>query len=99
MSRLFEPDVVYPRDDTGCYIELEGEVIEVDDESLSELECVYEVKVRTEKGDFSGWTDGPPNIKPPAVGYRARIRIYNSGGGWYPDDKIVFWSAPDVPAT
>ena len=45
------------------------------------------MKVLTERGEAIGYTTHPPK-----VGYRATIRLYNSGGGWYPDDRIVGWA-------
>jgi hypothetical protein len=89
MHRLFDyQKFVYPLDDIGPYVEFTGKVIEVDDKRNvnNEWEEV-KVSVQTERGIFSGYTP-----RPPKVGYYARIRLYNSGGGWYPDDRIVGWS-------
>lgn len=84
--RLFDYKFVYPSDDYGGrYVELEGEVIStysVDDD----LHCI---EVRTDKGDFSGYIE---HGKPAKIGTSATIRIYDAGGGWYPDNKIVSWS-------
>lgn len=94
MTRLFEHGVSYPSDrEGGCYVEFEGPVVEVGkplDETSDMLETP--VTVRTEKGDFRGWATFPACCGAPVVGDRATIRVYDSGGGWYPDDKIISWT-------
>lgn len=89
---LFERSrgVVYPSDQYGEYIELEGEVTWVEADEDNEP---YSAKVHTPEGTFDCFGTG----QKPAVGYRARVRIYNAGGGWYPDDRIIGWSAPPSP--
>ena len=73
-------------DDYGAiYIELIGEVIHIG-EPLSRDAAV---KVKTNEGVFTGYYLASHL---PKVGYFAKIRIYDSGGGWYPDDRIVAWS-------
>lgn len=96
MARLFEPGYVYPSDrEGGCYLELEGDVIAVDDIDVggSDLREVG-VTVRTDKGEFRGFTQYPRSSTfHPQVGHRARIRVYDIGGGWYPDHRITgFWT-------
>jgi hypothetical protein len=94
VPRLFEPNVVYPSDRTGGgYVEFEGPVVEVGDPlDTSSGMLEMPVVVRTEKGDFRGWTNCPSHHGPLRVGDRATIRVYDSGGGWYPDDRIVGWT-------
>jgi len=86
---LFEPGLVYPSDSTGPYVDLEGEVVAVKGSALED-EDDYFARVRTPKGEFEcvGKKPGPER------GYRARIRVYRSGGGWYPDDIVISWWKP-----
>jgi hypothetical protein len=86
--------VSYPSDrEGGEYLEFEGPVVEVG-EPLDTTGDMLEmpVVVHTEKGDFRGWTNYPTHHGRLQVGDRATIRVYNSGGGWYPDDKIMGWT-------
>lgn len=91
-ERLFDPNYVYPSDrEGGRYVEFVGDVIEVGDIDVGGSD-LYEVRlvVRTEKGDFSGFTRIPrTSTFRPRVGYKARIRVYDAGGGWYPDNRIT----------
>lgn len=94
MTRLFEPGLSYPSDrEGGRYVEFEGPVVEVG-VPLGTTGDMLEmpVVVRTEKGDFRGWTNYPARHGRIEVGYRATIRVYDSGGGWYPDDRITGWT-------
>ena len=94
MTRLFDPAVSYPSDrEGGEYLEFEGPVVEVG-EPLDTTGDMLEMSavVRTEKGDFRGWTNYPARYGRLRVGDRATIRVYNSGGGWYPDDRITGWT-------
>lgn len=88
---LFDPNCVYPSDATGPYTELKGVVLEVGDPNSTGN---VSVKVQTEKGVFTGyyWAKYPPK-----VGYLTTIRIYNAGGGWYPDNRIIGWCVPSTP--
>jgi len=105
-ERLFDPDLVYPCSNGGRYIDLTGTIIEAADWhadlGLSAHTEPIRVKVKTEKGDFTGYWDGRPSrlicywdgppsrlTRMPKVGGKATIRIYDSGGGWYPDNEIV----------
>jgi len=87
---LFDRNLVYPCDNIGPFMDLEGEVVKLGEpwEKYNNFTQVS-VKVKTERGTFTGWYEGP---QPPEIGYRATIRLYDSGGGWYPDDIIVGWS-------
>lgn len=94
MTRLFEPGVSYPSGrEGGEYVEFEGSIVEVG-EPLSTTSDMLEmpVVVRTEKGNLRGWTNYPAHHGRLRVGDRATIRAYNSGGGWYPDDRITGWT-------
>jgi hypothetical protein len=90
MSKLFDLEIVYPSDDVGPYIELNGIIAEIGEPLF---DCVA-IDVRTEYGILSGYTTHLPKSLP-KVGWKAIIRLYNSGGGWYPDDKIVGWTSPE----
>lgn len=95
MSPLFDPDLVYPSDGTGYYQDFEGKIVKSED--LSDLGFAY-IHVEVEGvGSFSGvWRipdahrDDPRWIPP--IGGSARIRIYDAGGGWYPDNEIMGWT-------
>jgi len=89
MSQLFKPDAVYPSDHIGPFIELTGPIIIVE-----EILDYWKITIQTDKGIFTGYTDEGIILHrkfPPRIGYKAKIHIYNSGGGWYPDDRIVGW--------
>jgi hypothetical protein len=97
MSRLFDPKLVYPSDDVGPYQEFEGEIIKTED--LSDLGYVHVHVDVPNVGVLSGYWYIPGSLRQnnkirPRVGGTARIRIYNSGGGWYPDDRITGWTSP-----
>lgn len=51
------------------------------------------VQVQTDEGAFTGYWWNLRSGWFPKVGYRATIRIYGCGGGWYPDNIIVSWSS------
>jgi hypothetical protein len=82
---LFKPGVVYPSDWVGPYVELHGTVTAVSEHEEGDDAMVT---VKTPEGEFDGVTP-----RPPKVGYSATIHVYNSGGGWYPDNRVVGWSA------
>ncbi len=86
MANLFDNNLVYPCDDVGEYVVLDGVIsfIETTDRG-------YYIKVGTMHGIFGGW-QASLRAKP-KIGYSARIQIYRSGGGYYPDNRIVGWSA------
>ena len=96
MKRLFEPGFVYPCDSIGEYEDLTGEVVHVD-EFDDDDDCVA-VKVKIEDvAVITGfWRLPNSNRKSvwcaPLKGYYAKIRVYRSGGGFYPDDIITGWS-------
>jgi hypothetical protein len=48
-----------------------------------------------EHGEHSGFI---PRIGTgqPQVGHQARIRIYDAGGGWYPDNKIMSYGVSTI---
>lgn len=91
-ERLFEPNLVYPSDrDGGRYVELEGTLIEVR-APLSE-KADYPCKVQTTKGVFDAFT-GYVGSFVPEVGQLVTVRIYDAGGGWYPDNRITSRRTP-----
>lgn len=95
MGKLFDPNLVYPQDDMGEYIELVGEITKVG----GVLGDSVSVTVKTDKGTFIGYWESPPSGKYfPKTGQWARIRCYNSGGGWYPDDKITGFGSREFVA-
>ncbi len=87
LPRLFDLSVVYPSDKTGEYQDLEGPVVGIE----SDDDIGHFVTVQTIKGVFRGWIHPDITGPMPQVGYRATIRLYRSGGGWYPEDKIISW--------
>lgn len=89
MPKLFENDLVYPRDQYGSYVALQGTIVGV----VGTLDegCNF-FEVQTEYGTFQAVWDHHP----PSVGCGATIHVYDSGGGHYPDNRIVSWSRPPV---
>jgi|SRR5579863_6449648 len=87
--KLFDPKYALPCDEVGPFEDVVGIVTYVDDERLTHGEV--QVKVMTEFGEFTGYTGGSTHV--PKVGYAARMHIYQIGGGWYPDDRVVGWSS------
>jgi hypothetical protein len=88
---LFEPDVVYPRDGKGCrYIDLTGTIVSVDE---PDEDGWFKVDVRTDRGSWDGYGCQP---KLPKVGYTAVVRVYDWGGGYYPENHLISWDRGDV---
>jgi len=85
MSLLFNPHLVYPSDEFGPYLELVGQVTSVND-PLSGGEVG--VKVQTERGQFTAYVC---KFMAEAVkmGKWVRVRVYDVGGGWYPDNRVM----------
>jgi len=82
---LFDRSLVYPSDEFGPYIELEGSVVEVNDP----LSCgSVGIKVRTDRGQFTAYVCAPM-AEFVAEAKWARVRVYDSGGGWYPDNRVM----------
>jgi hypothetical protein len=84
---LFDFAVAYPSDDVGPYLELWGKVLTVSERFYTG----QAIEVRTNEGVFSGYTNYSP--KPSSCVWWAKIRIYDSGGGFYPDNKIMEWTS------
>jgi hypothetical protein len=84
-KRLFDPNIVYPIDGVGQYIELTGRVVDV-----WTYEFDARVIVETDKGTFEGYTGN--SFPSPKINDIVVIRVYDVGGGWYPDNKIMRWS-------
>lgn len=87
---MFDRNFIYPQDHIGPYIELSGIVVKVGEYFGQED---VSVSVETDKGVFTGyhWFKHLPS-----VGYEVRIRIYDAGGGWYPDNRIVGWRKKEI---
>lgn len=89
MKDLFKEGFVYPSDTYGGkYVELEGTITAVG-EALS-TDADYPVTVATDQGEFRGFTSYTGGF-PPQVGFHAQIRVYDAGGGWYPDNRVTGW--------
>ena len=96
MATLFSKKIVYPvfSDCHGCYAELDGFVMSVAD---YETGGSVLVRVRTPQGDFSAECDlrlVGNGVRPSDV---VRVRVYDSGGGSYPDNRVVGWSRDRQP--
>lgn len=91
---LFSPNFVYPNDGKSDYVELEGRITFVEPKQFRD--GAYQIDVVTDHGVFTGYWDGPPSITGPEIGYMARIRVYRSGGGYYPDNEIRGWTTDIV---
>ena len=76
---------VYPSNRNGRYVELVGKVIGVG-EPLTDSVAIT---VETRRGTFTGYYGKPDAL--PKIGYEANVRVYEGGGGWYPDNEIVSW--------
>lgn len=82
MPRLFDPRIVYPCDGVGPYTDVDGVVTEA-----GERTC----RVRAPEGEFIAGYAGFPA---PPVGSAATVRVYQQGGGHYPDHRLRGWVAP-----
>ena len=89
---LFDPHLVYPSDhEGGRYVEFTGPVVKVGtfDAGNSQL-LEISLTVRTDWGEFKGcWRTPRSSTFKPQTGMEATIRVYDSGGGWYPGHRIV----------
>ena len=82
--RLFDPHVVYPTDNQGAYVELIGSITD-----MSEwFDGHIRLTVQTDKGVFNGYWEGPTDYPEKHLWKYALIRVYDSGGGLYPDNSI-----------
>jgi hypothetical protein len=91
MGIFWNPCLVYPRDHTGQYQEFEGKIVK----SSVCGERLVQVTLEVEGiGELSGyWRTLSDTTKSlPPIGGTACIRVYDAGGGWYPDNKIMSWS-------
>lgn len=91
---LFDPNLVYPCDrEGGRHVDLEGVITKVGDidiggEQLREVS----VTVQTKHGPYTGFVRYPrTSAFCPEPGHHATIRVYDCGGGWYPDNRIISW--------
>lgn len=77
-------------DAVGTYMEVVGQVLSVTIDDENDDWDDVEVSVRTlEYGDHSGWI---AKKHAPKAGYMAAVRVYDAGGGHYPENRIVWWS-------
>ncbi len=91
MSSLFKPGFVYPRDHVGEYVELEGKIVAVDEWLPNELKIIIAVKGNT----YVAYTRKFGNALP-EIGDIGKIKHYDWGGGFYPDDVIIGWSKAEI---
>ena len=95
---LFDPNLVYPSDENGEYMNLEGDVVEVVDKGH---EWLVRILVPGE-GILNVWTDMPPiataahEIHESWSGYKAGIKIYKTTGRGPQgeDNSLMWWKAP-----
>lgn len=95
MGIVWETHLSYPSDRIGRYQEFEGKIVHTDAPRGS---GVYYVAVLVEGvGRLLGYWEIPDSHRDdsswaPPVGGTARIRVYDSGGAWYPDNRIMGFS-------
>jgi hypothetical protein len=79
----------YPRDNIGEYQDLVGPIIAY----TAEYDRTWTITISTAAGDSQGFLEGSSDYKEgtrlPRIGGQATIRIYDWGGGWYPDDRVM----------
>lgn len=81
---LFDPKYVYPTDRRGGrFCDLSGVIVS---RSLEWPDCAS-IEVETARGTFTGFL-GEPMVEVARRAKYARIRCYDWGGGWYPDNRI-----------
>jgi hypothetical protein len=106
---LFDPKFVYPSDDVGAYMDLEGIVVGIENRFGSPLEESKNEKAAREVLEEKPRTDGMEvkvqtrecgvltaffyriSNSYPEVGFKAKIRVYESRPGFYPDPKLMSW--------
>lgn len=94
--KLFDRRYVYPRDETGPYVEVEGPVTAVGEPFDDSVKVTIRIEAGLSEEDLeknrgeeiSGWAEGPM-ARGAATARWARIRAYDSGGGFYPDNRVV----------
>lgn len=93
MPVRFEPNLVYPSDNIGGrYIDVPGRVVYVGSplRDREEYPITVEVAENEEYTGFSGYV----GAYVPRIGDEAVIRIYDWGGGWYPDNRVSQFARP-----
>ena len=90
---LFDRKYVYPCDHIGEYVEREGRIVEWEyHEGIGS-----KVTIQTKHGHrWTGWAEGGM-ASPSCWAKIARIRIYDAGGGFYPDNRVTYLGR-EVPA-
>lgn len=86
---LFEDGIAYPTDEVGEYIELEGKVVALEVE-FGIVDVLVKMDGSTTRILTGIWPISSGRHAPD-YGCIATIRVYRSGGGRYPDNKITSW--------
>lgn len=97
MKVRFDPKVVYPSDDHGQYVELPGRIVYAG--SQIRVHDYDQFPVTLDVGDddeYSGFTGHMGSVVP-KIGDPAVIRVYNAGGGWYPDNVVTMLARSASP--
>jgi len=80
--RIFETNLVYPRDHVGPYVDLDGEVLSIKKMAFHEDGEPVRVTVRTKYGDVSGWSsEGSSSRAALDIGMPSTATIYPYGQG------------------
>ena len=82
MSFTFDPNLVYPSDEVGQWVEISGPITQVD-----EIAQLIKIVIDSEYGHIEGYVAEPMYDFVKKARY-ARIRVYESGGGCYPDNRV-----------
>jgi len=80
---VFSLDLAYPSDDTGIYQEVTGPIVKI-----GGYPGLRSVTISTEYGLIEGFVDKPMEKYVFKTKF-ARIRVYDSGGGFYPSNKVM----------
>lgn len=76
-------------EDPSMYTELEGEIVFIDCE-FGQIDVEIDNKIYT---GYCDWiSSATPKNRIPKIGWKAKIRIYKIGGGFYPDNRVLGWS-------
>lgn len=84
---LFNRSYIYPRDEIGSYMELTGTIINLD--NVSDGFALVDVDRCGRFTVYSDLLERYPNTC--NIGYTAIVRIYDAGGGFYPQNQLMNW--------
>ena len=85
MTIAFDRNLAYPCDDVGAYQEVSGVVVETGEPLGGSVRVVIE----TEKhGRITGYAR-KPMARSAKRAVWACIRVYDAGGGFYPDNSVT----------